>query len=163
MLLAASLASAPAGCGDDGSSATEGGGSTGAPDNPNPHVTLAATVDVFELCGPIGSKHLSLRATRINCENSPPAPCTLPKDPYETFFGDTRDCEKPTETSTKMYLDVEVSGRYLIEVVTITESGEIGACYGIDGAVESLITSEQLEARETITLSNLGGGPCPGP
>ncbi len=153
-----------ASCGDDSSSETDAPDpTTGAADNPDPHVTLEAEVDVFELCGAIGSQHLSLRATRINCEQDPPPPCTLPKDPYETAFGDTRDCEKPTQTSTKMYLDLEQSGRYLIEVVTITESGEVSACYGQGGGVETLITSAQLEARETVEISSLGGGPCPSP
>ncbi len=152
-------------CGDDGASETDApvDDSGGPPDNPDPHVTLEAEVDVFELCGAIGSSHLSLRATRINCEQDPPPPCTLPKDPYETSFGDTRDCEKPTQTSTKMYLDLEQSGRYLIEVVTLTDSGEVGACYGVDGGVETPITSAQIEARETLKISSLGGGPCPSP
>ncbi|MCA9692565.1 MAG: hypothetical protein KC636_23400 [Myxococcales bacterium] len=155
------LAALVAGCGDAPATTTDDATGTTEPENPDPHVTLEATVDVFDLCGVTGSQSLSLRATRINCEQDPPPPCTLPKNPFEVVFGDAKVCENPTETAAVMRLTLEQSGRYLIEVVAVTDSGEVGTCFGLGGDPETLITQAQLDARETVAVSTLGAGPCP--
>jgi hypothetical protein len=132
-------------------------------ENTAPHVTIRTVVDVFERCGPSGSQFLSFRATRIGCERPPPTPCTIAVNPYDTVFGDTRNCEQASETAAPFALELERAGRYQLEIVALTDSGEVRSCLGPDGEAETLITSDQLEAREIVTVAHLGGGPCPDP
>ncbi|MCB9703461.1 MAG: hypothetical protein H6711_16330 [Myxococcales bacterium] len=150
-------------CGDDGAggatSGATGGGSEG--ENPEPHVRVEGPVDLLDLCGTIGSTNVFLRATRVGCVGSPPAPCTIPTNPYEIVVGDTAGCPSAL-TGARMEVEIEATGKYQIEAVTITESGHQALCYGSNGASVIEVTQAELDGRATIAVDPLAG-PCPAP
>lgn len=159
-LLALALLAPALACGDDvaETSATTGSDTTGGAE---PHATFEATVDQLGLCGVIGAQNLVLRASRVGCIGSPPAPCTLPTDPYKAWVGDVAACPSAS-TSTIMRVAVPTSGRYQIEVVTNTESGMTGECFGAGGDDVLDVTDADLDDRRVIGVQPLGG-PCPAP
>ncbi|MEZ4451221.1 MAG: hypothetical protein R3B09_17210 [Nannocystaceae bacterium] len=160
-LLALVLLSAIA-CGDDVStsaaSTSAGDETTGSLE---PHATFEASVDQLGLCGVIGSKNLILKATRVGCVGSPPAPCTLPTDPYKAWVGEVATCPSAS-TSAVMRVEVPMSGRFHVQVDVTTESGAVSHCFGVDGEALLEVTDADLEARRGIGVIDLGG-PCPEP
>lgn len=156
---ALALALAP-GCdggdGDDGTSTS----ATGAPENPDPHVRFSGPVDLLDLCGVIGATNVYVRAERVGCIGSPPAPCTLPSMPTP-IVGETAGCPSAA-TAKRMTVDVEAPGKYQVAAVTITESGTQELCYGVAGESVVEVSAAAIEAREEIAVEPLVG-PCPEP
>lgn len=145
---------------------SDGGGLASAgesePDNPDPHVRFAAEVDLLDLCGTIGATHVFLRASRVGCIGSPPALCTLPAGDYQSWVGPTAACPNAT-VAKPMTVDVPSSGKYQIEAITLTETGEQHLCFGVSsGEPVVLATADEVEARAKIYVEELGG-PCPMP
>lgn len=145
----------------EGESASASAGES-EPDNPDPHVRFAADVDLLDLCGTVGATHVFLRASRVGCVGSPPAPCTLPAGDYQSWVGPTAACPNAT-VAKPMTVDVPNSGKYQVEAVTLTESGEVQLCFG-DSNGESVVlaSADQVMARAKIYVEELGG-PCPEP
>lgn len=132
------------------------------PPTGEPAARVAGKVDVVDLCGVEGATMVTLRATRVGCEQSPPAPCTLKVDPYQEYFGDATGCPA-SNTDLEMAVEVPQSGRYYIEARAITQGGYIGRCYGVEGGEdETLVTKAQIDARDTIYVQSRTG-PCPPP
>ncbi len=121
---------------------------------------VEATVDVLGACGVQGATQVSLRATRIACEQDPPPPCTVEVDPYKTIFGDLQECAAASETAAKLRVKIDQPGRYLIDARIITASGYVSACHGQSGEAVTLVASEAVEAGDTIVVDELGA-PCP--
>lgn len=146
----------------DGEAGDEAGGSssetTGAGE---PGARVVGQVDVIDLCGVNGAHVVSLRATKVGCEQGPPAPCTIRTDPYEEVVGDAATCPA-SNNSLDMAVVIESPGRYQIEARALTDNGHVGRCFGPDGGTETLVTSEQVAARATIAVSSRAG-PCPSP
>lgn len=152
-------------CGDDGGSTGESGGidpddggasTTGAPLEPAPRVVTEA--DVAAACGMAGATRVELHATRIGCENPPPAPCTLP-DPPRAEIGDGVDCPS-TSSPVTMRVELVSTGRYNVELVTFAGETELSrVCQGIDSS-ELLVTEEQIAADATIEVVALSDHAC---
>jgi hypothetical protein len=155
------LALACAGCvaGEEpGDESGTGAGSTGAGE---PAARVVGQVDVIDLCGVDGAHVVSFRATKVGCEQGPPAPCTIRTDPYEEIVGDAATCPA-ANNSLDMAVVIEAPGRYQIEARALTDNGYVGRCFGQDGGTEALVTSEQIAARATVSVSSRAG-PCPSP
>lgn len=121
--------------------------------------TVAATVDVATGCSMSGATRVRLQATRVGCENPPPAPCTLPQVP-QVVEGDGVDCPA-AESSQTLRVEFSQTGRYHVEVVTLAGDEVISAvCWGEDGGVELLIDDERLQQRPTIDVEVLDGSAC---
>lgn len=159
LALSLSLAALLLACGDDVAATTMTTADDGDTGTAEPQVTFEATVDQLALCGVIGAQNLILKAHRVGCVGSPPAPCTLPTDPYKMWIGEVAACPSAS-TAALMRVTVPMSGRYHVEVVTSTETGSVGNCYGIDGEALLEITDADLEARAVIGVADFGG-PCP--
>ena len=161
-VLALALALAPrlACAGDDAATSITTAG-TRAAENPDPHATFVAHVDLLDLCGPIGATNVFLRATRVACAGGPLPPCTVPSNPYEVFVGDTAGCPN-SQTSAVMRVEVPRSGRYSVEAVTVTESGSLALCYGVGGSDPVEVIDADLDARAEIPVDPRSG-PCPDP
>jgi len=145
----------------DGVEETTGSTATGGPENPDPHVSFTGYVDLLDLCGTIGATHVFLRATRVGCIDSPPAPCTLPSNPYASWIGETVACPNAS-TANLMAVDVPDPGKYQIEAITLTETGEQRLCFGQDGDDIVLATATAIEDRADVGVEVLAG-PCPRP
>jgi hypothetical protein len=151
-------------CGDDGGASTESGssGSTTAPPGATPgEVEVVAQVDVIDLCGTNGATTVSLRATRVGCEQAPPAPCTIKVDPYEEVVGDAATCPA-SQNSAEMRVVVGSAGRWHIEARALTDTGYVGRCFGPGKEEVTLVTKAQVEAGATIAVTPRSG-PCPEP
>ena len=61
-----------------------------------------------------------------------------------------------------MAVVIEAPGRYQIQARARADNGYVGRCVGQGGATEALVTSEQIAARATISVSSRAG-PCPSP
>lgn len=159
--LALALALAPllACAGDD--AATSATAATTAAENPDPHATVVAKVDLLDLCGPTGATNVFLRATRVACAGGPLPPCTVPSNPYEVFVGDTAGCPN-SQTAATLRVEVSKSGRYQVEAVTVTETGTLGLCYGVGGSDPVEVVDADLDARAEIPV-DARTGPCPAP
>lgn len=144
---------------DTGGETGEGAESTGAID-PTPHVTFVGRVDVLELCGVVGASVISFRARQVGCEPGPPAPCTLQTDPYREWLGDAATCPGG-QTSVDLRVDVPVHGRFEVEARTLTDSGSLSLCYGVDAQVPTVVTAAQVEARAELVV-RATSGPCGG-
>lgn len=155
-ILLAVVACTPSG--DDDSSSGGSSESTGAPDG-EPHVSFAGKVDVVDLCGVQGANLVSFRAFKVGCVKA--GPCTIKTDPFEQFVGDAATCPSG-QSLLDMQVRVPDSAKYQVEARTLTDSGYLSRCYALDGEATLAVTPEQVEARETIHLTVLGG-PCPSP
>lgn len=153
--LALIVACAPSDEGDTSSGSSE---STGAPDL-EPHVVFAGKVDVVDLCGVQGANVVSFRAYKVGCATA--GPCTIKTDPFEEFVGDAATCPSG-QSLLDMQVRVPAAAKYQVEARTLTDSGYLSRCYGVDGAATLTVTADQVEARETIHVGVLGG-PCPPP
>lgn len=139
---------------------TTAGASSGALD-PEPHVTFVGRVDTVELCGVVGASVISFRARQVGCEPGPPAPCTLQTDPYREWIGDAATCPGG-QTDRDLRVEVPVHGRFEVEARTLTDSGgALSLCYGVDGAVPTVVTAAQVEARAELVVRPTSG-PCGG-
>jgi len=144
---------------DEGDTSSGGSSeSTGAPDL-EPHVSFSGKVDVVDLCGVQGANVVSFRASKVGCAKA--GPCTIQTDPFEEFVGDAATCPSG-QSFLDMVVRVPDSAKYQVEARTLTDSGYLSRCYGVDGAATLTVTAEQIEARETVYLTVLGG-PCPSP
>ncbi|MGB1016691.1 MAG: hypothetical protein ACPG4T_21310 [Nannocystaceae bacterium] len=121
---------------------------------------IQASVDVLAACGVEGATQVSLRATRIACEQDPPPPCTVEINPYETIFGDFRECAFASETAAKMYVELEESGRYLVDARIITASGYVSVCHGQSGSEVTVVSGDAVSDGATVVVDDLGS-PCP--
>ena len=158
--LACVVALAPVGVGGcDGDGEMTTGSATGAAqENPDPHVSFTGYVDLLDLCGIIGATHVFMRATRVGCIGSPPAPCTLPSNPYASRIGETVACPNAS-TANLMAVDVPSPGKYQVEAVTLTETGEQRLCFGIDGEDIVEASESEIEDRADVGVDVLTG-PC---
>ncbi len=148
----------PSDGGDDTSSASSGGETTGEPDG-EPHVSFAGKVDVVDLCGVQGANVVSFRASKVGCATA--GPCTIKTDPYQQFIGDAATCPSG-QASLDMKVRVPDAAKYQVEARTLTDSGYLTRCYAVDGEATVTVTAEQIAARGTIHVGVLGG-PCPNP
>jgi hypothetical protein len=124
-------------------------------------VEIVGQVDVIDLCGTNGATVVSFRATKIGCEQGPPAPCTIKVDPHETVVGDAATCPA-SQNSAEMRVVVESAGRWQVEARALTDSGYVGRCFGPGKETVTLVTTAQVEAGATIPVSPRAG-PCPPP
>lgn len=148
------------GCGEV-SSATDGGSESSGEIVGMPGIAVVeATVDVLAACGIEGASQVSLRATRIACEQDPPPPCTIEVDPYKTVFGDLRECASASETAAKLRVEIDQPGRYLIDARIITASGYVSSCHGQSGDIVTLVSSDAVAEGSTVVVDDLKG-PCP--
>lgn len=143
---------------DEGDTSSGSSESTGAPDT-EPHVNFSGKVDVVDLCGVQGANLVSFRAFKVGCAKA--GPCTIQTDPFEEFVGDAATCPSG-QSFLDMVVRVPASAKYQVEARTLTDSGHLSRCYALDGAATLTVTPEQIEARETVHLTVLGG-PCPSP
>jgi hypothetical protein len=163
-LLAMGIAAA---CGDDGGEASDtgaGSSSTGTDESssggvPNAFPTIEAVVDAAALCGG-GADSIEIRATRVGCEDPPPAPCTLPNPPM-VEVGDQLACPSD-ETAAALRAEIMIKGRYNVEVATITGTSESVECFADGPEAPVLVSEGQLASKPTIAVSGLGE-PCPAP
>lgn len=151
--LALALACAPGGSGED-----EGTETAGTTEADEPGVRVVGQVDVIELCGVDGAKVVSFRARRIGCVPGPPAPCTIPVDPYQEIVGDAATCPA-SHTALDMRVVIESPGRYQIEAQALTEGGYVGRCFGPGGADEVAVTQAQIDERAGVAVA-ARAGPC---
>lgn len=142
-----------------------GGGSSGAVDSTGdatPAATIVGQVDVIDLCGIEGAKVVSFRATRIGCEQAPPAPCTIKTDPYEEIVGDAAVCPA-SQNALDMAITIEAAGRFQVEARALTDNGYVGRCFGPEGGgTSTLVTREQVESGGSVAVFSRAG-PCPSP
>jgi hypothetical protein len=139
---------------------TQGASSTGEPIDLEPHVTFTGRVDTVDLCGVVGATLVSFRARQVGCEPGPPAPCTLQTDPYKEWVGDAATCPGG-QTNLDMQVDVPVHGRFEVEARTLTDSGFVSLCFGVDGSVPTRVSAAQVEARAELVVKATAG-PCGG-
>ncbi len=160
IVLSASLLSLTA-CGGVEADDTGGSSSSGAPVNPEPHVTFVGKVDAIGLCGVEGATVVTFIARQVGCEPGPPAPCTIQIDPYREWSGDAVTCPS-SQTALDMKVEVPSKGRFQIEALTMTPSGFQSLCYGEKAAVPTAVTQTQLDARAEIFVEQTAR-PCPDP
>ncbi len=144
-----------------GESSSSTDASTGPVDPGEPRATFLAKVDMVELCGVEGAQVVTFLARQVGCEPGPPAPCTLKTDPYLEWTGAPATCPSAL-TSLDMSVDVPFRGRFQVEARTTTNSGFRSECFGADGTVPTVVTTEQVEAREQIFVVTTAK-PCPAP
>ena len=152
-----SACSEPAG--DD--TGSDAGTSTGTEADPEPHVLVTAKLDGVGLCGLEGAIAVRFIARRVGCEQAPPAPCTLEVSPYREWDGDVIACPSG-QTLLDVAVDVPVTGRFQIDAKVATNSGFQSLCFGLDGAVPTLVTAADLEARREIFVETTNK-PCTAP
>lgn len=157
LLLPALLAA----CGGVEADDTGADSSSGAAEDPEPHVTFTGKVDAIELCGVEGASVVTFVARQVGCEAGPPAPCTIKVDPYREWSGDAVTCPS-SQTSLDMRVSVPTAGRFQIEAKTTTASGFLSLCFGEKAAVPTLATRDQLEARAEIFVEQTNKV-CPTP
>ena len=135
--------------------------STGAVEDPNPHVLVTAKLDGIGLCGFEGATAVRFIARRVGCEQAPPAPCTLEVSPYREYDGSVLTCPN-SQTLIDVQVSVPASGRYQIDARVMTGSGYQSECFGQDGSVPTLVTAADLDARREIFVETTNK-PCPAP
>lgn len=151
-------------CGGEDGEAGDTTASTGAAETPGAtpgEVEIVGQVDVIDLCGTNGATVVSFRATKVGCEQGPPAPCTIKVDPYEEVIGDAATCPA-SQNSAEMRVVVESAGRWQVEARALTDSGHVGRCFGPGTEAVTLVTKAQVEAGARIPVSPRAG-PCPPP
>ncbi len=146
-----SFLAVPLACSDDAGGGSDETG-TGGEMMGDPEVTISAEASVDRACSPSSVATVSLRATKVGCEKAPPAPCTLPNPP-PVYESDAVAC--PIDADLELAIDA--AGRYAVEVVRDPGAGESTACWG----EEVLVTTEAVEASDTITSAMVSEAPCP--
>lgn len=153
------------GCGDDGGDASgsdSDGSTTAPPAGASPgEVEIVGQVDVIDLCGTNGATAVSFRATKVGCEQGPPAPCTIKVDPYEEVVGDAATCPA-SQNAADMRVVVESAGRWQVEARALTDTGYVGRCFGPGSEEVTLVTKAQVETGASIAVS-ARPGPCTPP
>jgi hypothetical protein len=92
--------------GDDTGAAS----STGAVEDPNPHVLVTAKLDGIGLCGFEGATAVRFIARRVGCEQAPPAPCTLEVSPCGGPIATLAFCGNLPRVGTRGSMAVQSSG-----------------------------------------------------
>jgi hypothetical protein len=154
------VACAPSDGGDDTSTGSSGGETTGEPGG-EPQVRFAGKVDVVDLCGVQGANVVSFRASKVGCATA--GPCTIKTDPYQQFIGDAATCPSG-QASLDMKVRVPDAAKYQVEARTLTDSGYLTRCYGVEWQAATLtVTADDIAAREHGLRGGTLGGPCPNP
>jgi len=151
-----------AACGGDGDETTDSDGTTTTAAGATPgEVEIVGQVDVIDLCGTNGATAVSFRATRVGCEQEPPAPCTIKIDPYEEVVGSAATCPA-SQNAAEMRVVVTNAGRWQVEARALTDTGYVGRCFGPGTEEVTLVTKAQVEAGASIAVTSRAG-PCPTP
>lgn len=135
-------------------------GSTSAAGSGTPGlVSFFGDVATAPACDTVGAVAVQWQATRVGCVDPPPAPCTLPGTP-RPVEGDLMTCPQ-TDASVLLGVEVEQSGRYIVEaVLQLTSDEPEPECYADAGVTEIIVTDEQIAAGAVVMVTPTGS-PCP--
>ena len=132
---------------------------TDADEEPNPHATLVARIDLAGVCAG-GASEVEMVAVQVACEPPPPAPCTMPGNP-PLLASETASCADGGTVS--LSRTITNRGRYDVQLV-VDGDWDHAICLGAQPSDEApvRVSQDHLDARTDILVSAIDGQPCDG-